>query len=427
VLTGLLSKGGGVILQLVAMPFAIRQIGLVAFGEYATALAAFGWVLLGETVVGQAMVRRIVASIKNKDASAVTSAICTGLATVGFLAAMATVLFCTVFIAWMFIQKRAIEEGVFRLYIAAGLTAVLKLFLTVTARARSAFQQTHVDNAYNALANIVSLAAVFLLLPVWPTPLTLLLALFLPPIAAQMVSAIQMFVANPLLDGALRVDLATARKFLGESWWLLLGQIGTMCERQLPLVVFSLASLSGAAGQYAIAMQLILIAASPLVMITTPLMPAIADAMHSDDHHWWARRVRLLDRIITAGGCITMVLALFQGPAFLHLLFGSKEILSAFECVTLAGWIMAILSALIYFSVLMARGEVSLLGKTLCVQGCIFTLLSAPAFLLLGFGGLFSLGMVLTLFITREPWRRRVVAFERSCQKGTSSSAKCRS
>jgi O-antigen/teichoic acid export membrane protein len=426
VLTGLLSKGGGVILQLVAMPFAIRQIGLVAFGEYATALAAFSWVLLGETVVGQAMVRRIVASIRNKDASSVTSAIYTGLATVGFLAVIAAVLFCTVFIAWAIIEKRAIEEEVLKLYLAAGLTAVFKLFLTVTARARSAFQQTHVDNSYNALANIVSLAAVFLLLPVWPTPLTLLLALFLPPLAAQMVSAIQMFITNPLLWGAFRVDITAAREFLSESWWLLLGQIGTMCERQLPLVVFSLASFPAEAGLYAIAMQLLLMAASPLVMITSPLMPAIADAMHSNDHHWWSRRVRVLDRIITAGGCITMVLAFFQGSAFLHLLFGSKAVLSAFACAALVGWIVTILSALIYFTVLMAKGEARLLGKTLCMQGCIFALLSAPAFLLLGVGGLFSLGMILAVFITREPWRRRVVAFERYCQKGISPSATCR-
>ena len=134
----------------------------------------------------------------------------------------------------------------------------------------------------------------------------------------------------------------------------------------------------------------------------------------------------MLDCMITAGGSITMVLALFQGPAFLHLLFGSKAVLSAFACAALVGWRMAILSALIYFTVLMAMGEVSLLGKTLCVQGCIFALLSAPAFLLLGFGGLFSLGMILAVFITRQPWRRRVVAFERYCQKGISPSATCR-
>lgn len=415
VLTGLLSKGGGVVLQLVAIPFAIRQIGLVAFGEYATAIAAFSWILLGETVVGQAMVRRIVAGIRVKDASAITSAFYTGLATVGFLAAVASVIVCAAVVAWVAIKDQGVGGHIVTLYFAAGLTAVLKLFLTVTARARSAFQQTHVDNVYNALANAISLAAVFLMLPVWPQPLTLLLAIFVPALAAQSISALQMFVTNPLLRGAPRFEFAMAREFLSESWWLLLGQIGTMCERQLPLIVFTVASLPAAVGQYAIAMQLILMAASPVVMITAPLMPAVADAMYRDDHNWWVRRVRVLDRIITAAGCGTMVLAVFQGPAFLNLLFGPKVMLSAFACAALAGWIMTLLSALVYFSVLMARGEVSLPGKALCVQGCLFALLGMPAFLFAGFGGLFALGMILTTLITREPWRRRVRLLEKSC------------
>ena len=423
VLTGLLSKGGGVVLQLLAIPFAIRQMGMVAFGEYATAIAAFSWILLGETVVGQAMVRKIVVSIRTRDASAVTSAFYTGVATVGILAAVASVIVCAVVVAWVTTKDQAVDGRVLTLYFAAGVTAVLKLFLTVTARARSAFQQTHVDNIYNALANAASLAAVFLMLPVWPQPLTLLVAIFVPPLAAQSISAVQMFATNPLLGGAFRFEFAMAREFLGESWWLLLGQIGTMCERQLPLIVFTLASLPAAVGQYAIAMQLILMAASPVVMITAPLMPAVADAMHSNDHHWWVRRVHALDRTITAGGLITMVLALFQGPAFLNLLFGSKVMLSALACAALAGWIMTLLSALIYFSVLMARGEVSLPGKALCVQGCLFALLGTPVFLFAGFGGLFALGMILTTLITREPWRRRVRLLEKSCLTTTTSLA----
>lgn len=408
VTTGLLSKGGGVVLQLVAMPFAIREIGLVAFGQYATAIAAFSWVMLGEALVGQAMVRRIVAGVQNSDTRSVTEAVYTGLATAALFAAIVGVIVCTCVAVWVIITARSVDWAGSTLYFAAGLAAVLKLILGVTARTRSALQQTHLDNIYNAFANLVSLAAVFFLLPTWPNALILLLVLFIPTLAAQTVSAIHMFVANPILGGAARIDFAMACEFLGESWWLLLGQIGTMCERQLPLVVFSLASLTSAAGQYAIAMQLILMAASPLVMITTPLMPAIVDAMHSKDHLWWVKRVRLLDRGIILTGCVTIVFAFFYGPAFLHLLFGPKKIFSAFACAALCGWVTAILSALIYYCVLIAKGEASLLGKTLCLQGFFFAALSAPAFLHLGFEGLFMLGMALTALITRQRWVRRV-------------------
>lgn len=412
VLTALLSRGGGTALQLVAMPFVVRQLGLVAFGEYSTAVAAFSWVLLGETVIGQAMVGRLVLSARTEDANAATAAICTGLATAGLLASIVGVLFSITWVAMALMQKWTIEKGTIILYIAAGLISVFKLFLTVTSRARSAFQQTHVDNVYNALANVGSFAAVFLLLPLSPKPSTLLLVLFLPPLAAQLASAVQMFATNTLLTGVFRVDLVMAREFLGESWWLFLGQIGIMSERQLPLIVFSLASYSAIAAQYAIAIQLTLMAASPVTMITIPLIPAMTHAMHNDDHSWWVRRVRVLDRIITIGGCITMVFALLKGPAVLHLLFGSAEIFSGFECAALTGWIMAVLSALIYFSVLMAKGEAAFLGKSSCVKGCVFALLGFLAFTHQGFGGLFTLGMILTWVITREPWRRRVRALE---------------
>jgi O-antigen/teichoic acid export membrane protein len=404
--TGLAAKGTGVALQLLAIPFAIRHLGLEGFGQYATAVALFSWIALCETVVGQSMVRKLVAAIRNTDADQTTSISFTGAITVSAAAVTLGALVAGAIALWS-IFSGGMEYPVGPLYIAAGCIAVLRVVVAIAGRVRSAFQQTHIDNTFSLVANLAAMVAVFIAMTYKPSPLTLLLAVSLPPLFFQMVSGWLIFSNNPLLQGQKTFLPEIARELVSEGKWISLAQIGTILERQVPLVIFALASAPALAGQYAIAMQLLLMAAGPVIMITVPLMPAVADSMHSGDNAWWSKRIDLLIKAILFVGITGIASALVIGPATLSLVFGVDHLFTPASCGFLAAWITAIVAANCYYCVLMAVGQVSHLGVQLLAQGILFVLLGAPTFIMGGLTSVFALGLILTTICTLLPWKQQ--------------------
>lgn len=410
--TGAVAKLSGVFVQLAAIPYAVRQMGLEAFGQYAFAIALFSWVFLLDAVWGQALVRKTVAAINRSDASAVTSLVFTAFAaTAVFVGVGAAVLFA-IGVAWILIGGPISIEGGITFFVASGCIACLRMLLAVVARARAAFQQIHVENLLALAANCAAIIAVFVCVKIWPTPLVLLLAVFVPPVLAQLVSGVILYRSNPLLHGRPVFDKSTARSLLTEGRWLSLAQVGILMERQVPIIIFTLLSLSQMGGQYAVAMQLMTMSASVLVMITTPLMPAIADALHSGDKQWWSTRIHLLDRIVTFAGLAGVVGAIFVGQEGLRLLFGIGVFFSPAALGALALWITAMLSAHCYYTVMIASGHAELVGKQLLIYGLLFLLLGCPAFVAGGFTGLFAVGVVLAIICTRSSWKKRTKSLE---------------
>ncbi len=414
--TGLLAKGTGVAVQLIAIPFAIRHLGLEGFGQYATAVAMFSWISLCETVVGQSMVRKMVVAIRNKDEDRATSIAFTGAVSVAAAAVIVGALLAGALALWNLLCGGE-SYSVGPLYIAAGFIAVLRVVLAIAGRVRSAFQQTHVDNTFSIVANLAAIVFVFTAVTYKPSPLTLLLAVSLPPLVCQMVSGWLLFSNNQLLQGQRTFLPEIARELVSEGKWISLAQMGTILERQVPLVIFALASEPALAGQYAIAMQLLLMAAGPVIMITVPLMPAVADSMHSGDNVWWSKRIDFLTKAILLVGLAAVASALVIGPATLSFLFGVDHLFTPASCGLLAAWLTAIVAANCYHCVLMAVGQVKQLGLLLFAQGILFVLLGVPTFMMGGLTGVFALGLVLTTTCTLLPWKRQAgfLADRRSC------------
>lgn len=417
--TGALAKLSGVFVQLAAIPFAVRQMGLEAFGQYAFAIALFSWVFLLDAVWGQALVRKTVAAINRSDASAVTSLVFTAFAATAAFVSGGAALLVVIGGAWILLGGQTGIEGGITLFVASGCIACVRMLLAVVARARAAFQQIHVENLLALAANCVAITAVFVCVRIWPTPLALLLAVFVPPVLAQLVSGLILYRSNPLLHGRLVFDKTMARSLLSEGRWLSLGQVGVIMERQVPIIVFTLLAMSQMGGQYAVAMQLMTMSASVLIIMTTPLMPAIAEAMHSGDTEWWVSRVRSIDRVVICAGVAGSIGAILIGQELLSALFGVSDLFSRSALGALAVWVAAMLSALCYYSVLMAAGRAEQIGKRLFAYGLSFLVLGAPAFLSTGFVGVFVVGALLTLLCTRGPWARETRRLAVAAERGT--------
>jgi O-antigen/teichoic acid export membrane protein len=405
--TGALAKISGIAVQLVAIPYAVRKMGVEAFGEYALAIALFSWVSLLDIVWGQALVRKTVAAINRAAKGEVTSLIFTALVATAFFVVCGAVLLAGAGALWIMLSGTTLSATSLALIVVSGTVAALRILLSIAARARAAFQQLHIDNLLLLAANLAAVAGVFIVMGVSPSPLGLLLTLFVPALLAQLASGILLYKKNNLLHGRLQFDRSMARTLLSEGRWLALGQVGVMLERQVPIILFALFAMPQLSGQYAVALQLVSISAGALLMVTVPLMPAIADAMHSGETGWWSMRVRWLDKVVLLVGATGVVMAFFFGQEALRVLFGVSEAFTPIGMAALALWITLMLSALCYYTVLMAAGLAEVVGKQLFTYGSLFITCAIPVFVMIGFSGVFVLGSLLTFTCTLIPWKRR--------------------
>lgn len=410
--TGALAKGSAVAVQFVAIPYAVRQMGVEAYGEYAFAIALFSWASLLDSVWGQTLVRRVVAAINRSDSDGVTSLVYTALAATSFFVLCGGLLLVAIGTVWIFVSAVTVDVTSLTLIAASGLIAGLRILLAIVSRARAAFQQIHIDNLLLLVANLAAVAAVLIVMRTSPSPLGLLLALFTPALLAQLASGIILYKSNNLLHGRRLFNKDMARELLSEGRWLSLGQAGVMLERQAPIILFTLFAMPQLTGQYAIALQLISMSAGVLLMVTVPLMPAVADAMHKGDTGWWRMRVRWLDRAVLFVGGLGILLAFLFGQEALQLLFGLSSGFTPLGVAALALWITLLLSALCYYAVLIAAGRAEVVGRQLLIYGVLFITLGIPVFATSGLTGVFSLGALLTFACTLTPWKNQSRALE---------------
>lgn len=420
--TGGLARVSGVAVQLVAIPYAVQQIGVEAFGQYAFAIALFSWASLLDSIWGQALVRRVVEAVNRSDRDEVTSIVYTAFIATAFFVACGAVFLLGGTVLWIQLGGTTVSNNMSLLVVVAGAAAALKMLFAILTRARAAFQQLHVENILLLAFNCIAVAVVFFVVGKFPSALSLLLAISVPALIAQLVSSVLLYRGNQLLQGRMSFSKAVARELLTEGRWLSLGQIGVILERQAPIIMFTLLAMPEFAGQYAIALQMIAMSASILLMVTVPLMPAVADAINLGDTGWWSMRVRWLDRCVLSAGAVGTVLAVFVGKDALTLLFGITDAFTPTGLGVLALWITMTLSAFCYYTVLIAAGRAELVGKQSFVYGVLFLAVGTPAFMVFGFTGLFAIGAVLSLLCTRRPWKSQSEKLKRSLTLDTKDS-----
>ena len=403
--TGLLSKGGAVALQLLAIPFAIRQLGLDAFGQYAAAIALFSWAGIVEGLVGQSVIRKLVPAVQRRDADAVSSIAFTA-ATVMIGATLAVIWAAVVVFGTLsFFSAGGHPDWDYILVVAAALVAALRVMLAITSKVRAAFQQLHIENSLTAAANLVAAILVFAVLSYQPSPIALLLSMSVPALLAQLLNAWLLRTNSALLQGSMHFDPETARELTSEGGWLTLGQVGMLLERQLPVVLLSVWGLAELSGKYAVAVQITLMAAAPVLMFTIPFMPSVADAIAAGHDSWWQKRLAFIHALTVVLGLLGVAVASVFGPQLLNFVFGQGEFFTHSACAALAAWIAAILAANGYYAVMCAGGKMRLLGVSMFVEGMCFVVLGSVAFFLFGFVGVFLIGAAVTMCCTYVPWR----------------------
>ncbi|GAA5483900.1 hypothetical protein Hsar01_03134 [Haloferula sargassicola] len=331
VLTSFLSKGGTFLLQLVALPAALRVMGRAEFGMFGAVSTALATVALLEVGVGPALAHGISKAGASNDfakrqklASTAFFMLLAIAALAGFLAGGVLM---TVPIPTLFGGEFAGTEETMRPALWLGLGLFLALFLlNLTDRLREGLLEVSHTNTWGAIGNLLAAAAVGL--AVWKIPQVwfLVLAVHGSIVVAKLGNTFSLWKRHPdMLPRFAGIERSLIRHLLSD------GAAFATCALLVGFVEYNVCTwlVGHHGGPDAVSLYMIFVQVSVMqlgfvMMVSTPTWPAVAEALARDDRPWAriaSRRLYLLGVAFAACAAVGWVTV---GPWVLKLWLGEE-------------------------------------------------------------------------------------------------------
>jgi len=328
VVAALGSKVMSVGVQALALPVAVRALGIQEFAVYAIISALAGWLTLASAGVGPSLTVRLAGCVGDHHRESqlfhsgmlpvVLASTALGAA---FLAASWLLPLPILFGRQVITHENEVRLGLSAL---AGMMVVQSI-ASVVESAQSGFQETHLQNLRGLIGNFLTGLAVIGVAMWRPSVIGLLLAVQGPAVLSRVVNALMFLARRPYL-------LAQQQWSWRASWDLvrdgaafaLAGGIGAFLTIQAPVVIVGREASPAEASSFAASMSLFVMAAGMVSMLVTPMWPAVADAVARNDRDWLKssyRRVLTIGMVYATGaaGVVgaagNIILRYWMGPA----------------------------------------------------------------------------------------------------------------
>lgn len=366
-------------LQLLALPVAMRVMGWEEFGLYASVAGLLLTVQLFEVGLGPALTHGLSKAVaegdRDRERALSTTAffLLLGLAAAAFVVMAQLILVLPV--EKLFGEKFATHEAALQPALWSGLSLfILMLVLNHTERVREGYMEARFNNTWGAAGNLLAAAAVGI--GVWyvPTVSFLLFAVFGSGLLVKLGNTIHLWHARP---------------WLVPSWkWFRGGLARWMLTDSVAYVVFAVVvnlvefnvvqnlygRLAGPVGVtgYAVLTTITMACLGFVLMITTPTWPAVVDAKARGDLQWIRRAARRL-WIYAAGFALCTGLGLlWLGPWLLPLWVGPKaEVLDRSVLVCYAFYFLAYVWRHANHMLLVGLGQVRILAVVQVIESAL--------------------------------------------------------
>ena len=326
VLTSFVSKGGNILLMLLAIPLAYRVLGEERAAIYGVMQSLMWLVSMSDLGTGPGMVRRLagaVAAGDRKEQGAIVSSaflVSCGLAITG--CALISLLLFTVPLTTIFgdaFAPYAVELKQ-TVWVSLGIFTVLMILASLE-RIREGYQEVHVGNGFGAVYNVSAALLLWLGIQYYPTPVFVVCAVYGLLVFFSVVNSASILWRRPWLLPSLRkIDRGLLLSMTREGLALFAaGSVAPILVREAPKFMLGRTGHPAAAAEvahYWILIQLGLIGMGFVMMVTRPLLPAMADAACRRDYAWiTAARAKMMKLFLPCAVAVVAGFAL-MGPWF---------------------------------------------------------------------------------------------------------------
>lgn len=305
VFTSIISKGGNILLMLISIPLAYHVLGEERAAIFGVMQSLMWFVNMADLGTGPGMVRRLAGAVASGDqqrqGAIVSTAffVSTGLAIAGGL--LFSILLSTVPLTTLFSDAFAPYESELRqtVWVSLGIFVAL-MILAALERVREGYQEVHIGNGFGSVYNVCAAGLLWFGISSFPTPAFLIIAVYGLLILFCCANVGNILWKRPwLIPSPRKLDRSLVRSMTFEGLALFAaGSVAPILVREAPKFLLGRSENHGGAADvahYWILAQLGLIAMGFVMMVTRPLWPAMADAVHRRDFPWVrAARVQMM-------------------------------------------------------------------------------------------------------------------------------------
>lgn len=315
-----IAKLSGAGVQLLAIPIAIKILGISQYVAYATVVAIATWPVLFMINFGPRLIARISAcNAPSKHRDIFQSSVKTVTLNV---AAVAICMLCVqvLFPVEQVFPKLEAMEGwrASRLAIVIATASILSGFFAIPETFQTSFQKLYILSVVTIIGNITSLVFIVCVLPTYPTIEGLAVALLAPTFLSRLANSL-LFIANHtylfenIAEGVAKSQFINIDFRDGIAFSLITGIASYLCN-QLPLLLLTKYGTNDKAALYATLLSLLGMLLQPISLLITPFIPAIATHLVSDDVHWVKRTIGRLGLIVSVYGTVLVLCLSAYGP-----------------------------------------------------------------------------------------------------------------
>jgi len=404
--TSLVSKVGSIVLQLIAIPVAVRVLGLEMYGVYAALTTAVSFLSLTGIGVGPGLTRAIAKAHAADDRAgeqsyfmtAVSLLTIAGLIAAGLVYAILHFFAATTLFGAGFAPYQALIESCAPL--VAGLV-FLEILLSSVERTQAGYQEMHHANLAGALGN--TLGGLLLLggIHFWPSIQFLMLSVLGVLALCRLGNGVLMLLGRRryLLGGMRSFSTTKARELISDGLAFTAAQsVAPLLHREGGKLLASHFGGPAAAGIYAVLNQISTLLGGFIAMITGPLWPALMDAAHRRDFAWFeSARRRLWTAVLVYAGGAGLVLGL-AGTGLISLWLGGQVAISQPVLIAFACYYFAIAWAHVNYVFLTGLGVLTTPAAVALIEAVVALFFGWWGIRLGGMAGLLS-GMAASMFL----------------------------
>ena len=323
--TSVLSKVVTALLTLIAIPIAIRSLGVSNFALYATITAISGWFGVLMLNMGPALVIRIAKAAVHgeveRERQIVSSAFMPVVILSSFLAVLAIGVVWFMPVNTLF-NSELINGNDNTARIGLTILSIVCFFrsiLQVMENAQAGYQEQYLLNIRGLVGNVFTIASLFIVF--WrPEVCIMIVAMQVPTLLVQIANVVFFLIKRPfLLPRFSSFDWKESHGLIADGiMFSLAANLSAFLCHQFPITV--LGALPGGESRTAIlaaSMNLVISAFGVVSMIFIPMWSAVSDSLSRGDVNWaqQASRRTIINTMVYAF-FIGFTLALFGKPLF---------------------------------------------------------------------------------------------------------------
>lgn len=292
ILTSIVARLSGVLLQVVSLPFAAAALGNEGFALYAMMTAVLSWLSLSMLGLGPAI------TVSMSFNSVGSSTDFRTIFSTGVICMLAISIALSI-VASIAIFATRLPDTVFALYhnqgdeIILSLCVVIAVFffsvnLSSVEAAQLALQQQGRYNTLIAIGTLLASIGVIVVAQGTPTPHTILISAQTPVIGARLINAAIFLYAIPHLLPSLRlVRVAIAKSLLVQgSRFAMAGSVNNFLTHIFPVLVIGAIAPASYAAAFAATMNAVIVLSSVFSLTSRPLLGAVPEAHARNDVRW---------------------------------------------------------------------------------------------------------------------------------------------